>query len=120
MPILSSERALRDGGGHPGYSLPAARIVAEEQGLDYDALTDANKKEEIMDAAAERYLAALFFSGLNKVKYQSFKDDMHNSHIMGGGRFPETYKEVLWKAEEFRPTKVARVAGRSDSSVTRV
>ena len=44
-----------------------ARIVAEEQqGLDFDALTDTNKKKEIMDAAAKRYLVALFFSGLNK------------------------------------------------------
>ena len=102
--------AVRDGGGHPGYSLPAARIVAEEQGIDFDALTDDAKKKEVMDAAAERYLAALFFSGLNKDKYESFKNDMHNSHIMGGGRLPETYEEVLWKAEEFRPTKVAGVA----------
>ena len=87
--------AVRDGGGHPGYSLPAARIVAEEQGLDFDALTEPNKKKETMDAAAEGYLAALFFSVLNKDKYKVFKNNIYNLHVMGDSRLPETYDEVL-------------------------
>lgn len=58
---------------HPGYNLPAARIIADEQGLDFDSLTNKDKKQEFMDVAAKRYLAALFFSGLNKDKYKQLK-----------------------------------------------
>ena len=87
--------AVRDRGRHPRYSLPMARIVAKEQGLDFDALTEPNKKKETMDAAAEGYLAALFFSVLNKDKYKAFKNNIYNLHVMGDGRLPETYDEVL-------------------------
>ena len=46
-------KAIKDHGGTPGYSLLAARIVAKEQGLDFDSASQ-EKRFEVMEDAAKR------------------------------------------------------------------
>ena len=89
--------AIRDHGGTPGYSLPAARIVAKEQGLDINSASQ-DKRLEIINAAAERYLVAFFFSGLNRGRYNKLKKAVHNGHILNRNPMPETYERLLWQS----------------------
>ena len=64
--------------GYTGGSMAAAKLVAKEQGLNYEAVK-AVKQAVIMEEATKRYIAALAFTGLNSERHKSLKADVkHN------------------------------------------
>ena len=96
--------AIKANGGHPGLSHAAAKVVADEMGLDYHEIP-TEKQNEIAKIAAQRYLSALFFSGLNGKRFKELKRTVHNDDARGIDSLPKTYAKVIKMAEEFREEK---------------
>ena len=88
--------------GCPGWSKPVARAIANEENIDWSVATD-NKKTKLMEHGQTRYLAALFFAGLDNARYSQLKQDIHNKWLVTGkDDIPRTYDQVMCLADGFR------------------
>ena len=78
-------------GGYAGGIVAAAKVVAKEQGLNYEG-AEAVKQAVIMEETVKRYLAALAFTGLDSTRHKSLKADVkhdcvhNNANIAFHGR----------------------------------
>merc|ERR1712194_333183 len=107
--------AINLAGGHAGGSIAAAKLVAKEQGLDYDA-ADQVKQATIMEGAAKRYLAALAFTGLNSDRHKQLKADVRHDWVRNNtDSLPRTYERLMEMAGGYekrdRPRQDPRGAG---------
>lgn len=75
------------------------------QGLDYDEISDQDKKHQIVEVAARRYLAALFFSGLNGKRFKELKRTVHNDNAREIDTLPQSYANVIKMVETFQEEK---------------
>mgnify|MGYP006064030703 CR=1 FL=1 len=74
------EDTINESGGEAGYSLPAARIVAREKGLNYDAALP-EKKKEIMGESRSRFVSMLFVKNLDGRSHFQMKKDIHKDYV---------------------------------------
>ena len=80
-------------------------IAAANKGIKAPANLAPHKVEEFESKGAQRYLAALFFSGLCLHRYEQLKRDVANRWIVAGkDTTPRTYDAVLRLADRFRPS----------------
>ena len=66
---------------NPGQHPVAVKLVGAEQGFEVDILAaeeSIENREEVEKEASQKYLAALFFDGISKDKYNALKTDIVN------------------------------------------
>ena len=102
--------------GRPtSLSIAAAKLVAKEHDMNYDA-AKATKQESITQEAVTRYLAALAFTGLNSERHTSLKADVKHNWVQNNvDSLPRTYERLIEMAGGYetrdRPRRDPRGAG---------
>ncbi len=83
-------------------SEPVARAIAGEENIGWSVAMD-NKKTKLIMYGQTRYLAALFFAGLNNARYSQLKKAIHNKWlVIGKDDVPRMYDQVICLADGFR------------------
>ena len=87
--------AINLAGGYVGGIIAAAKLVAKEQELNYK-MAEPLKQANIMEEAAERYLVALAFTGLNSEGHTQLKADVKHDWVRNKtGSLPHTYERLM-------------------------
>merc|ERR1712155_130846 len=92
-------------GFQPGLCKASIIIAAANEGIEAPANLAPHKVEEFEGKGAQRYLTALFFSGLCLHRYEQLKRDVANRWIVAEkDTTPRTYDAVIRLADRFRPS----------------
>ena len=97
-----------------GATEAAAKLVAEDDGINMSNTSNANKWKCYIDKSKERFQAAMHFNGLNNVIYKGPKAEVNNNwSVQWVNNTPKTISETIKKADTFIGTKTGYNASES-------
>ena len=80
----------------------AAKVAAEEDGIDMSNPSNANKWKYNIDKSEVHFQATMHFNGLNKIIYNGLKSEVKNNcSVQGVNNFPKNIIETIMKADTF-------------------
>ncbi len=94
-----------------GRSLAMGHIVAEQSGIDFDALRNGmepkqkTKLADLLHEGETQWKAAVFFTSLNNDRHHELKRRVHNVNAGGDDKFPKSIPMVLRLAETWVPSR---------------
>ena len=92
-----------------GVSVPQVLVNTNLKEL-YPSISDVTTAENSQHTAAElpareHYLASVMLVGENAVWFGGMKDDLFNSYLFGGDRYPKTREDVVGLLKNYKVPK---------------
>ena len=107
--LITREETCEEIRSTPGKCLESAQLAVSTDGRNYGKLAESDNVYDIearkgyIRAEEKKYLAVLYFKGLNNVHFPKLKQEVHNNWIVHRiNTTPKTIKQTLQMCNKFR------------------
>ena len=91
-----------------GITVLASEVIAKQEHKDYDS-KGTEEQEELKEEAAQRFFAYGYLKGMDKARYGSIKEELHNEYLKGQKNYPKTITDAYQLQQNYwikkRPSK---------------
>ena len=76
-----------------GVTVLASEVIAKQENKDYDTKTP-DEQDDLKDEAAQRFFAYGYLKGMDRTRYGSIKEELHNKYLKGQRNYPRTITDA--------------------------